>query len=561
MSHQPAPHPETIPPPGAIRRFPWTRRLAFKLILSLTLIVAVVAGISQVINIRTQEQELVKEVILAADQLSRSITSATWEAMSLDKRGAAYKIMKTIALKQGIDRIRIFNKDGGLMFSTAPAEESRLDKSAEVCTPCHLYERPLVKPEVKSRARVFRGVDGRLKLGMITPIYNEPSCSEAACHAHPVGVSVLGVLDLDMDLDRVDVEMAAIRWRTLLMVALEITLIGIFIAFFTRHFVVKPIDTLIAGTQAVSAMKLDQPIEIRSSEELRELASSFNLMRERLQSAVAKNTELMQHLESKVDERTSQLHNAYEKLKQSDRLASLGQLSASVAHEINNPISGVLNLSMLMRRILTEDGIPPDRLPEFREYLQRVIEETTRVGRIVSDLLSFSRRSKTLRSLADLNEIVKRTVGLATHKLELANISTRLELAEPLPSVFCDASQIQQVVLNLLLNAAEATRGDGQVTIRTRLVYQGNQVILEVQDNGTGIPAEIQKQIFDPFFTTKEEGKGVGLGLAVVYGIVEAHGGEIDIDSRLGQGTTFQVILPLATPVEAVPSPKGNGHV
>ena len=542
------------------RRRPWTSRLAFKLILSLTLIVAMVAGISQVINSRTQEQQLLDEVILAADQLSRSITSATWEAMLLNEREAAYKVMKTIALKQGIDRIRIFNRDGGLMFSTAPQEITRLDKSAELCAPCHLSERPLVKPGVLSRARVFRGADGRRKLGMITPIYNEPACSRAECHAHPADVNVLGVLDIDMDLGRVDVEMAAIRERTILMICLEIVLIGIFIAFFTRHFVSKPIRKLIEGTQAISAMKLDQPIEIRSSGELSELAGSYNRMRERLQEAVARNAELTQNLESKVEERTAQLQAAHEKLKTSDRLASLGTLAASVAHEINNPISGVLNLSMLMQRILRDDGIPPDRVKEYREYLQQVIQETSRVGRIVSDLLAFSRRSKPQRSLADLNAIIKRTLALITHKLELARVEVRLELSEPLPSVNCDASQIQQVVLNLLLNAAEATRGAGLIVVRTRPVYQGNQVLLEVQDNGAGIPPEIQKHIFDPFFTTKEEGKGVGLGLAVVYGIIESHDGEIEVDSQVGQGTTFRVILPMATPTDTNAVPEGTAH-
>ena len=556
---------ETVPKsdlsdPPLDRRRPWTSRLAFKLILSLTLIVAIVAGISQVINSRTQEQQLLDEVILAADQLSRSITSATWEAMLMDQRGAAYKIMKTIALKQGIDRIRIFNRDGGLMFSTAPNELPRLDKSAELCAPCHLSERPLVKPGVKSRARVFQGADGHRKLGMITPIYNEPACSRADCHAHPAAVSVLGVLDIDMDLGRVDVEMGAIRERTLLMIVLEIVLIGIFIVFFTRYFVSKPIERLIEGTQAVSAMKLDQPIEIRSSEELSELASSFNLMRERLQEAVSKNTELTQNLESKVEERTAQLQAAHEKLKTSDRLASLGTLAASVAHEINNPISGVLNLSMLMQRILRDDGIPPDRVKEYREYLQQVTQETSRVGRIVADLLAFSRRSKPQRSLADLNAVIRRTLALITHKLELARVEVRTELAEPLPSVYCDSSQIQQVVLNLLLNAAEATRGAGLIVVRTRPVYQGNQVILEVQDNGSGIPPDILKHIFDPFFTTKEEGKGVGLGLAVVYGIIDSHEGEIEVDSKVGQGTTFRVILPMATPMETDNAVEGTTH-
>jgi C4-dicarboxylate-specific signal transduction histidine kinase len=249
-----------------------------------------------------------------------------------------------------------------------------------------------------------------------------------------------------------------------------------------------------------------------------------------------------------VEERTQQLKAAHQKLLQSDRLASLGQLSASVAHEINNPVSGVLNLSMLMQRMLKEDGIPPARLPEFRKYLAQVVAETTRVGRIVSDLLAFSRRSKPQRAPADLNKIVRMTVSLAQHKMKLSNVLLETNLSESLPAVPCDPSQIQQVVLNLLLNAAEATHSKSERRVLVSTGSAGGGVQLVVADNGEGIQPENLAKIFHPFFTTKSEGKGVGLGLAVSYGIIEAHGGEIEVKSTVGEGTTFTVSLPLEQP-------------
>jgi two-component system NtrC family sensor kinase len=217
---------------------------------------------------------------------------------------------------------------------------------------------------------------------------------------------------------------------------------------------------------------------------------------------------------------------------------------------------------MLMQRVLKEDGIPPGRVEEFKRYLSQVTAETSRVGRIVSDLLSFSRRSKPQRSAADVNAIVQTTVSLVSHKLQLSGVEVALELAPDLPHVRCDASQIQQVAMNLVLNAAESIRGAGRVTVVTRRAAKGDQVVLEVRDTGSGIPAELLGKIFDPFFTTKEEGKGVGLGLAVVYGIVEAHGGEIDVNSRVGEGSVFRVTLPVtgAEPPERAPEPGQGGN-
>jgi two-component system NtrC family sensor kinase len=232
---------------------------------------------------------------------------------------------------------------------------------------------------------------------------------------------------------------------------------------------------------------------------------------------------------------------------QSDRLATLGQLAASVAHEINNPVSGVLNLSMLLERLMANGSYPPGREAEFRKYLSLISTETSRVGRIVSDLLAFSRRSKPQRAPADLNKLVRTTMGLADHKLRLISAEVVLDLQENLPLVECDSSQMQQVILNLVLNGAQAMqpRGGGTLTIRTRLIPKEESVELSIQDTGEGIAPENMSKIFDPFFTTKPEGKGVGLGLAVLYGIVKAHEGEVEVISRRNEGTTFTVTLPL----------------
>lgn len=530
------------------------RRLSLQLMLPLLALV-LAAGISAAfVHIKTQERQLLSTMVMGADQLSGSIASATWHAMLADQREAAYEIMQTIATKQGIKRIRIYNKEGRVMFSTTPGDTGSVDKLAEACFMCHATNQPLVKIDMPSRAREFRTPDGRRSLGIVTPVYNEPSCSIAECHAHPPGTNVLGVIDVTLDLTVVDTEIAEIQARV---AAISIGLsafLAIFVIAFTRHYVDAPIHKLIEGTRAVSRMDLDRPVAINSSEELGELARAFDTMRLRLKEAVDQQNQFAQNLETKVTERTEQLKVAHQKLLHSDRLASLGQLSASVAHEINNPLSGVLNLSMLMQRIVGENGIPEQRLPEFRKYLGQVVTETARVGRIVQDLLAFSRRSKPhQRTDVNINAIVTTTVNLIGHKLKLMNVEMNLHLDDAIPPVFCDASQMQQVLINLIMNGAEAAQGrpGAAVRVTTGTSPSGTDLVLEIHDSGEGIRPEHMEKLFTPFFTTKGEGKGVGLGLAVVYGIVRDHNGDIDVETGPQTGTTFRVTLPVAPPKPA----------
>jgi two-component system, NtrC family, sensor kinase len=522
-------------------------RLGPKLIVSLTVLIVAISCFTGFLNLRTQKARLVETMVVGADQLSRSITSATWHAMADDHREAAYEIMRVIADKQGVDRIRMFNREGRLMFSTDPREQpSLLLMHHEVCRSCHDQVEPRKTPA--SRVRYATSPEGVQTLNIITPIYNEPTCSSAECHAHPAKVKVLGVLDLAERLDPVEQQRKAMTWEVVLSTEMVVVIGAAFVILFTRRFVATPIRELIEGTKAVSAMELDRPIEIaHRSRELDELVDSFNRMRVRLKSAVAELNEMAQTLESKVAQRTQELDAAHRKLVQADRAASLGQLAASVAHEINNPISGVLNLSMLLERLMANGQFPAGREAEFRKYLGQISAETSRVGRIVSDLLAFSRRSKSQRAPADLNKLVSTTLGLVGHKLKLSNAETVAELAGNLPPVECDASQIQQVILNLVMNGAEAmqAKGGGRLIVSTRLLPDGNSVELRVKDTGEGIAPENLPKIFDPFFTTKAEGKGVGLGLSVLYGIVKAHDGEVDVTSRPNEGTTFTVTLPL----------------
>jgi len=538
------------------------RRLSSKLVLSLTVIVVLINAVAGFISLRAQRQNTLTTMVLGADQLSKSITSATWHAMRADTRDAAYEIMSVIADKQGVDRIRMFNREGRLMYSTKDGDNQQMMSTQEQpCVSCHGSMPVKVTVAPMSRVRIALSPSGHRTLAMVTPIYNEPSCSQADCHAHPAKTKVLGVLDVALRLDPMDEEQAATTRNVVTTTLITILLTATMIILFVRYFVTVPIKELIEGTNAVAEMDLEKPILIHhGSDEMNALVHSFNTMRDRLRAAMEEVNEFTHSLEKKVEERTLQLKVAQQKLLHTDRLASLGQLAASVAHEINNPIGGVLNLSMLMQRLLKEDGVPPERLADFRKYLGQVASETTRIGRIVSDLLAFSRRSKPQQVPSDLNRIIRTTLTLAAHKLKLAGTETELALQPDLPMAHCDPSQMQQVVLNLVLNAAEATvsKGNGRIIISTRVSDDRKCAEMSVTDNGEGISPENLNKIFDPFFTSKADGKGVGLGLAVLYGIVKTHDGEVDVKSVEGEGATFTVSIPLEPVVRPTEAPAGH---
>jgi len=520
------------------------RGIARKLVLYLTSIIIVVEGLFAWSEIRSQRRQLLNEMTLSAELVSQTMVNATWNAMLEDRREYAYQMMDNVARQHTVDKVRMFNKAGRITFSTAEDRDQVVDIGTEACYLCHASGQPLVHVDMPSRTRVYTNDEGQRVLGMITPIYNEPSCSAAACHAHPADINVLGVVDITMPLARVNGQMRELAIRSAMMSLLSVGTVSFFVVLFARRFVQKPVRKLIAATQTMGRADDVAPIEIVADDELGELARSFHSMQERLIASNLQVRDFTETLERRVEERTQRLRDAEKKLIQSDRLASLGQLAASVAHEINNPLSGVINFGRLMQRLTAGGEMPRERMDDFRTYLGHVVNETERCARIVRNLLVFARHSTQAWAPQDLNEIVQRTLSVINHRLELGEVTPKLELAPDLPLLNCDASQMQQIVINLVLNAAESM-AQGCVTIRTRHDGERDSVVLEIGDTGSGIPSENLARIYDPFFSTKGEGQGTGLGLAVVYGIVKAHGGQIDVDTAVGRGTTFSVALPL----------------
>jgi two-component system NtrC family sensor kinase len=292
-----------------------------------------------------------------------------------------------------------------------------------------------------------------------------------------------------------------------------------------------------AATRNIAAGRFDQEVQTKGEGEIAHLADSFNTMLKSLRQMKADLEEWGRTLEDKVKQRTEELVVMQTRVAQSERLASLGMLAAGVAHEINNPLGGILSLTALT----IEDMQPDD---PSRENLEEVVKQTERCRDIVRGLLEFSRQSQMTTELVNLNKSVQDTLALVTRQALFFNIDVVKQLDDQLPLVLGDDSQIQQVLMNVFMNAAQAMDERGTLTIVTRRSSQDGFVEVSVSDTGHGIAPERLNQVFDPFFTTKESGKGTGLGLSIAYGIVARHGGTIAVESEIGKGSKFTIRLP-----------------
>ena len=616
------------------------KKIGFKLILAVGITALITIGIFSYFNIRSHSSSLLAEVERSANQLSETIKHSTRYDMLLNQRDRIHRIINTIGEQPGIRDVRVLNKVGEIIYSSHPEDIGKMvDKRAESCYACHAANKPLERLPIKDRTRIFRlNPDSSRVMGIISPIYNDKSCWAADCHAHSSSQSILGVLDITISLEEVDKQIRKSEMEIVIFAISGVLALSFIIGFFVKRWVDKPVKELLNATNQVGTGNLNYTIKDRRNDELGMLARSFNNM-------------------------TQKLSEARLQLFQSDKMASLGRLAAGVAHEINNPLTGVLTYSsFLLKR--TQDN------PELQEDLKVIVRETKRSREIVKSLLDFARQSVPKKNEANINEIIEHSIAVVENQLTLNHVKLVKNLDKDIPNLTVDANQMQQVFINLIVNAQDAINKDGgTVTISTSLlrlspygithikkatcpkrhdlmdneikidgmpsikikikngdnegfvnldpvygkghhifgitpdikndvqvscpqcnisliehdkkcpkcgspVYtfevpaQGNfegcsnktcdwqkwdavdigglkdYIEIKVSDNGCGISKDDLSKIFEPFFTTKGQ-KGTGLGLAVIWGIIDNHNGTIRVESELNKGTTFIIHLPL----------------
>jgi two-component system NtrC family sensor kinase len=613
-------------------------KISLKLIIAVGIVTIAIISIYSFVSIQAQRDELLSQAEVYANKLSETIRNSTHLSMLENRSDQTHTIINTIAQEPGLREIRIFNKEGRVIFSSQKEYIGQMvDKNAEACYACHTANEPLEKLPMEERMRIYQTPqDSSRILGIINPIYNEQSCWQAECHVHPKEQKVLGVLDVKLSLKDLDTQIANSEFRSIIFAIFAIALLSIIIGIFVRKWIAKPVNELVTATDRVGGGDLNYVIKDLGSDELGLLGKSFNNM-------------------------TKKLAEARMQLFQSDKMASLGRLAAGVAHEINNPLTAVLTYSsFLLKRINN---------PELSEDLKVIVRETKRSREIVKSLLDFARQSVPKKSNADINEIIESALSVVDNQIALKQIKLEKNLDKNLPLIKIDSNQMQQVFINLLVNASDASKEkegkifvsskmislsphgtlqiknaicskrhslmddekkvDGMSTIKLKInqndkegfvnidpiygknrnnysfeiknpkqtqiscpkcnislvvkdkycpkcnstifsfevppqgMFEGcinpncnwerwesideagvrNYIEIKVADNGCGISKENLPRIFEPFYTTKGQ-KGTGLGLAVIWGIIDNHDGTINVESELNKGTTFTILLP-----------------
>jgi two-component system NtrC family sensor kinase len=349
-----------------------------------------------------------------------------------------------------------------------------------------------------------------------------------------------------ISLEAFEKEKAQIYNRMMISGVVSVIILSFLLSLLLTRFVNRPIDKLLAATKTAAHGDLDQTVGIRSHDELGELSESFNNMISELKRSRDAIEGWTQTLEHRVQERTQELQRVQDQLIRAGKMAAIGELAAGVAHEINNPLTGVLTFSSLMLKKVDENH-------PWKKDLENIVQQTTRCRNIVRGLLDFARQRKPDKKEWDIHTLIEQTLTLVEKQAPFQNIKINKEFKTGIPMLFIDADQIQQVFMNILLNAADAmAENGGTLTIQTD--FKDGMAKVSFTDTGCGIPKEHLLKLFDPFFTTKQTGKGTGLGLAISYGIIQSHSGEIEVESEVGKGSTFRVKLPIESGTQTADS-------
>jgi len=497
-----------------------------------------------VIVLRHQQRIYEADLLFNAESVATTILKSLEQDMMANDTTSINRTLAAIGEQDVLKELRIYNHSGEVRASMTASEVGRvrfIRPESRQCAICHEGGNggnrtlDMMTYDVDTVDKCLRYV--------VVPIRNQDRCSTAACHAHPADQEILGFLNMGLCRKRLQASIERSRWQILELSLIFIFAVPFLIMVLIKRYVTWPLRQLVQGTRMVSRGEFNLDLPTHAADEIGELARSFTKMVERIQAFKEELEDWNRELEARVAQKAEKLKIAQQQILQAEKMSSLGRLAAVIAHEINNPISGLVVFINLIRKQLEKEDLQEADREKIQKRLALMESEAKRCGAIVSELLAFSREENKMVSCR-LSELIERTVSIMRLRTKDRQVDIEVQVEEGVPDITCDPGKIQQVIMNLIQNGMEAMPDGGQIRIGVRYVADEGQVEITVSDTGIGIPENYLHHIFEPFYSSKDNGQSIGIGLFVVYGVVEQHHGTITVDSREGEGTTFTIRLP-----------------
>ncbi|MFC2106692.1 sensor histidine kinase [Bacteroidota bacterium] len=480
------------------------------------------------------------------------VEGALYQSMLKNDKSGLQSTLDIINTMDGIDEVNMYDGDDSLVYTSFSRESADLINPN--CISCHSDIKTMF-PNDKKSYRIIDEVTacdmtlsgkGHRQLLIRSPIYNEQSCYLSACHAHGPDELVLGSLIIKIPLQDLDLAVSNSSRDFFVLASITTFLIVGFLIIFTRQKIKKPLNSLIIASEAVAKGDKSIRLEIKPDllDDMRMVSIAFNNMLDTVNSTNKELENWSHQLEYKVQKKSEELSSIQNELIRVERIASLGKLSSSVAHEINNPLSGVLTYTKLLQKLLKKLEADNNVKASMGKYLAIIETETKRCGDIVKGLLDFSRKDQKNFENKHLHQILKDTYNLMAHQMKMADIYFYTDFKANQDLIYCNENQVKQACVAILVNACEAISANGEIVIKTSNLDE-EQITIDISDNGMGILQDDMVHIFEPFFSAKQKESGIGLGLAIVHGIVQSHKGRVDIESVVGKGTILSLSFPL----------------
>ena len=523
-----------------------------RVVLIITLL-AVFLFLSFGIIFRTVTENNMRAVInQTGNNIGFLVEGALYNAMLLNDKSSLQNTLDIINRMSGIDEVNMYDSENELVYSSF--SDDAPGHSNPNCLSCH-SDFATMFPRKEKAYRII-GIHSECNMNnpgnttrhlvIRSPIMNRASCYQSSCHAHKPTDDVLGSFLIKMPLGNLDDALQKSTTNFFLLATLTTGFLVIFLILFTRKNIQLPLHDIIKASVAVANGDTSTRLEIRPGQldDMRMVSKALNHMLDNLQAANNELQNWSQQLEYKVQKKSEELGAAQNELIHIERIASLGKLSLSVAHEINNPLSGILVYAKLVYKQINNQDIDPLKKENILKYLRMIETETKRCGDIVKGLLDFSKSDQKDFEAVHIHDVLNKTYELMIHPMKIANINFLTDFSAKSDLVFCNPNQIKQACVAILVNASEAVTENGEVIFRTTNM-DADHICIEISDNGVGIAPENISHVFEPFFSTKQSTSGIGLGLSIVHGIVQNHKGKIDLKSESGKGTTFIITFPL----------------